>query len=86
MGSCQWGSHCGSLGRVATDDNLIIERGSTVTVAPPPPLPARVVDGIEDNGRTFLFNMEHSGPKASTTGRPSEGNAKPVLNPALTAP
>uniref|UniRef100_A0A8C7FWM0 Voltage-gated delayed rectifier potassium channel KCNH4 n=1 Tax=Oncorhynchus kisutch TaxID=8019 RepID=A0A8C7FWM0_ONCKI len=58
----------------------------TVSYFVPPDLSPRVVDGIEDNGRTFLFNMEHSGPKASTTGRPSEGNAKPVLNPALTAP
>uniref|UniRef100_A0A4W5NXT8 Uncharacterized protein n=1 Tax=Hucho hucho TaxID=62062 RepID=A0A4W5NXT8_9TELE len=49
----------------------------TVSCFVPPDLSPRVVDGIEDNGRTFLFNMEHSGPKASTTGRPSEGNAKP---------
>ncbi|XP_071248466.1 voltage-gated delayed rectifier potassium channel KCNH4 [Salvelinus alpinus] len=44
----------------------------TVSCFVPPDLSPRVVDGIEDNGRTFLFNMEHSGPKASTTGRPSE--------------
>ncbi|XP_062331328.1 potassium voltage-gated channel subfamily H member 4-like [Osmerus eperlanus] len=34
----------------------------------PPDLSPRVVDGIEDNGQTFLFNVEQSEPKASTEG------------------
>ncbi|XP_035525489.1 potassium voltage-gated channel subfamily H member 4-like [Morone saxatilis] len=33
-----------------------------------PDLNPRVVDGMEDNGHTFHFNVEHSGPKASTGG------------------
>ncbi|KAJ7984600.1 hypothetical protein DPEC_G00356460 [Dallia pectoralis] len=37
----------------------------TVSCFAPPDLSPRVVDGIEDNGRTFLFNVEQSGPKAS---------------------
>lgn len=53
-------------------------KSSTVTLTPTSllftPL-ARVVDGIEDNGHTFHFNVERSGPKASaggsTQGRPS---------------
>ncbi|XP_058476794.1 potassium voltage-gated channel subfamily H member 4 isoform X1 [Solea solea] len=40
----------------------------TVTCYGPPDLSPRVVDGIEDNGHTFHFNMEHSGRKASTGG------------------
>uniref|UniRef100_UPI0037E9683C voltage-gated delayed rectifier potassium channel KCNH4-like n=1 Tax=Semicossyphus pulcher TaxID=241346 RepID=UPI0037E9683C len=40
----------------------------TVTCFAPPDLSPRVVDGIEDNGHTFHFNVEHSGPKASTGG------------------
>ncbi|XP_067432475.1 potassium voltage-gated channel subfamily H member 4 isoform X2 [Thunnus thynnus] len=40
----------------------------TVTCFGPPDLSPRVVDGIEDNGHTFHFNVEHSGPKASTGG------------------
>ncbi|KAM9838013.1 voltage-gated delayed rectifier potassium channel KCNH4 [Aulostomus maculatus] len=36
----------------------------TVTCFGPPDLSPRVVDGIEDNGHTFHFNVEHSGPKA----------------------
>ncbi|XP_029383225.1 potassium voltage-gated channel subfamily H member 4 [Echeneis naucrates] len=40
----------------------------TVTCFGPPDLSPRVVDGIEDNGPTFHFNVEHSGPKASTEG------------------
>lgn len=70
MGLCQqqlsWhipGSSAGS------DDNW---KSSTVTLTPAsllsPPPPIRVVDGIEDNGHTFHFNVEHSGPKASTGG------------------
>ncbi|XP_071375631.1 voltage-gated delayed rectifier potassium channel KCNH4-like, partial [Centroberyx affinis] len=39
-----------------------------VTCFGPPDLSPRVVDGIEDNGHTFHFNVEHSGPKASTSG------------------
>ncbi|KAM6951117.1 voltage-gated delayed rectifier potassium channel KCNH4 [Aplochiton taeniatus] len=34
----------------------------------PPDLSPRVVDGIEDNGRTFQFNVEPSGTKASSGG------------------
>ncbi|KAM7381579.1 hypothetical protein PAMA_012424 [Pampus argenteus] len=40
----------------------------TVTCYGPPDLSPRVVDGIEDNGHTFHFNVEHSGRKASTGG------------------
>ncbi|KAM7370746.1 hypothetical protein PAMP_010269 [Pampus punctatissimus] len=40
----------------------------TVTCYGPPDLSPRVVDGIEDNGHTFHFNVEHSGPKARTGG------------------
>ncbi|XP_070847027.1 voltage-gated delayed rectifier potassium channel KCNH4 [Chaetodon trifascialis] len=40
----------------------------TVTCFGPPDLSPRVVDGIEDNGHTFHFNVEHGGPKASTGG------------------
>ncbi|XP_078019390.1 voltage-gated delayed rectifier potassium channel KCNH4-like [Epinephelus lanceolatus] len=40
----------------------------TVTCFGPPDLSPRVVDGIEDNGHTFHFNVEHSGPKASAGG------------------
>ncbi|KAM3859998.1 voltage-gated delayed rectifier potassium channel KCNH4 [Diretmus argenteus] len=39
----------------------------TVTCFGPPDLSPRVVDGIEDNGHTFHFNVEQSGPKASTS-------------------
>ncbi|XP_053196851.1 potassium voltage-gated channel subfamily H member 4 [Scomber japonicus] len=40
----------------------------TVTCFGPPDLSPRVVDGIEDNGHTFHFNVEHRGPRASTGG------------------
>ncbi|CAB1454094.1 unnamed protein product [Pleuronectes platessa] len=40
----------------------------TVTCYAPPDLSPRVVDGIEDNGHTFHFNVEHSGPTASRGG------------------
>ncbi|CAL8259816.1 unnamed protein product [Arctogadus glacialis] len=40
----------------------------TVTCFAPPDLSPRVVDGIEDNARSFHFNVEHSGPKASAPG------------------
>ncbi|XP_054454743.1 potassium voltage-gated channel subfamily H member 4-like [Anoplopoma fimbria] len=40
----------------------------TVTCFGPPDLSPRVVDGIEDNGHAFHFNVEHSRPKASTGG------------------
>ncbi|XP_039645213.1 potassium voltage-gated channel subfamily H member 4 isoform X2 [Perca fluviatilis] len=40
----------------------------TVTCSGPPDLSPRVVDGIEDNGHAFHFNVEHSGPKANTGG------------------
>ncbi|XP_074475333.1 voltage-gated delayed rectifier potassium channel KCNH4-like isoform X2 [Sebastes fasciatus] len=40
----------------------------TVTCFGPPDLSPRVVDGIEDNGHAFHFNVEHCGPKASTGG------------------
>ncbi|XP_053269759.1 potassium voltage-gated channel subfamily H member 4 [Pleuronectes platessa] len=40
----------------------------TVTCYAPPDLSPRVVDGIEDNGHTFHFNVEHSGPRASRGG------------------
>ncbi|XP_008296727.1 potassium voltage-gated channel subfamily H member 4-like, partial [Stegastes partitus] len=40
----------------------------TVTCFGPPDLSPRVVDGIEDNGHTFHFNVEHSGPNASAGG------------------
>uniref|UniRef100_A0A3Q3MUS8 Voltage-gated delayed rectifier potassium channel KCNH4 n=1 Tax=Mastacembelus armatus TaxID=205130 RepID=A0A3Q3MUS8_9TELE len=38
----------------------------TVTCSGPPDLSPRVVDGIEDNGHMFHFNVENHGPKAST--------------------
>ncbi|KAM3592794.1 uncharacterized protein V6R79_025282 [Siganus canaliculatus] len=38
----------------------------TVTCFEPPDLSPRVVDGIEENGHTFQFNVEYSGPKANT--------------------
>ncbi|XP_078135046.1 voltage-gated delayed rectifier potassium channel KCNH4 [Sander vitreus] len=40
----------------------------TVTCSGPPDLSPRVVDGIEDNGHAFHFNVEHSRPKANTGG------------------
>ncbi|KAI9526379.1 hypothetical protein NQZ68_039987 [Dissostichus eleginoides] len=40
----------------------------TVTCFGPPELSPRLVDGIEDNGHAFHFNVEHSGPRASTGG------------------
>ncbi|XP_041671760.1 potassium voltage-gated channel subfamily H member 4 [Cheilinus undulatus] len=40
----------------------------TVTCFAPPDLSPRVVDGIEDNGHTFHFNVEHGRPKASAGG------------------
>ncbi|XP_019938299.2 voltage-gated delayed rectifier potassium channel KCNH4 [Paralichthys olivaceus] len=40
----------------------------TVTCYGPPDLSPRVVDGIEDNGHAFHFNVEHSGPRASRGG------------------
>uniref|UniRef100_A0A3Q1FGY3 Voltage-gated delayed rectifier potassium channel KCNH4 n=1 Tax=Acanthochromis polyacanthus TaxID=80966 RepID=A0A3Q1FGY3_9TELE len=40
----------------------------TVTCFGPPDLSPRVVDGIEDNGHTFHFNVEHRGPNASAGG------------------
>ncbi|XP_029953403.1 potassium voltage-gated channel subfamily H member 4-like isoform X2 [Salarias fasciatus] len=40
----------------------------TVTCFGPPDLSPRVVDGIEDNGHTFHFSVEHSGPNASAGG------------------
>ncbi|XP_019721369.1 potassium voltage-gated channel subfamily H member 4 [Hippocampus comes] len=36
----------------------------TVTCFGPPDLSPRVVDGIEDNGHVFHFNVEHAGPQA----------------------
>ncbi|XP_076008320.1 voltage-gated delayed rectifier potassium channel KCNH4 isoform X2 [Genypterus blacodes] len=41
----------------------------TVTCCGPPDLSPRVVDGIEDNGRAFRFNVEQSGNGASASGR-----------------
>ncbi|XP_061565358.1 potassium voltage-gated channel subfamily H member 4 [Cololabis saira] len=38
----------------------------TVTCFAPPDLSPRFVDGIEDNGHTFQFTVEHSGPRTST--------------------
>ncbi|XP_072229966.1 voltage-gated delayed rectifier potassium channel KCNH4 [Leuresthes tenuis] len=52
----------------------------TVTCFPPPDLSPRVVDGIEDNGHTFHFTVEHSGPNASTGGSTQES---PQANTAL---
>nr|XP_020460976.1 potassium voltage-gated channel subfamily H member 4-like isoform X2 [Monopterus albus] len=40
----------------------------TIACFGPPDLSPRVVDGIEDNGQRFHFNIEHIGPKASTGG------------------
>ncbi|XP_063749403.1 potassium voltage-gated channel subfamily H member 4-like [Eleginops maclovinus] len=40
----------------------------TVTCFGPPDLSPRLVDGIEDNGHAFHFNVEHSGPRASAGG------------------
>ncbi|KAK0154188.1 Potassium voltage-gated channel subfamily H member 4 [Merluccius polli] len=45
--------------------NLLIP---TVTCFAPPDLSPRIVDGIEDNARSFHFNVEHSGPKAGAPG------------------
>ncbi|KAM6897260.1 voltage-gated delayed rectifier potassium channel KCNH4 isoform 2-T2 [Xenentodon cancila] len=39
----------------------------TVTCFAPPDLSPRVVDGIEDNGNTFQFTVERSGPATSTS-------------------
>ncbi|XP_077358626.1 voltage-gated delayed rectifier potassium channel KCNH4-like isoform X2 [Festucalex cinctus] len=36
----------------------------TVTCFGPPELSPRVVDGVEDNGHVFHFNVEHAGPQA----------------------
>ncbi|KAM4623472.1 voltage-gated delayed rectifier potassium channel KCNH4-like [Polymixia lowei] len=50
----------------------------TVTCFGPPDLSPRVVDGIEDDGHAFHFNVERSGPKASTSGStqdPRQANA-----------
>ncbi|XP_034049908.1 potassium voltage-gated channel subfamily H member 4 isoform X2 [Thalassophryne amazonica] len=53
------------LGNEQKPSKLLIP---TVACFAPPDLSPRVVDGIEDNGHTFHFNMEHSGLKASTRG------------------
>nr|XP_057918723.1 potassium voltage-gated channel subfamily H member 4 isoform X1 [Doryrhamphus excisus]XP_057918724.1 potassium voltage-gated channel subfamily H member 4 isoform X1 [Doryrhamphus excisus] len=47
----------------------------TVTCFGPPDLSPRVVDGIEDNGHAFHFNVEHTGPKART-GSGSSGSTQ----------
>ncbi|KAL0984417.1 hypothetical protein UPYG_G00141140 [Umbra pygmaea] len=59
----------GTESQVRKPSKLLIP---TVSCFAPPDLSPRVVDGIEDNGRTFHFNVEHGGPKASAPGRPSE--------------
>ncbi|KAJ8414367.1 hypothetical protein AAFF_G00052370 [Aldrovandia affinis] len=40
----------------------------------PPDLSPRVVDGIEDNGRTFHFNVERSGAKGGVGGQAEDAN------------
>ncbi|CAJ1080368.1 potassium voltage-gated channel subfamily H member 4-like [Xyrichtys novacula] len=55
----------GEFGAEQKPSQLLIP---TVTCFAPPDLSPRVVDGIEDNGHTFHFNVEHSRPKASTGG------------------
>ncbi|XP_047466052.1 potassium voltage-gated channel subfamily H member 4-like isoform X2 [Mugil cephalus] len=44
----------------------------TVQCFGPPDLSPRVVDGVEDNGHTFHFNVEHRGPGARTGGGSQE--------------
>ncbi|RVE59440.1 hypothetical protein OJAV_G00188660 [Oryzias javanicus] len=44
----------------------------TLTCSAPPDLSPRVVDGIEDNGHTFHFTVEHGGPGASAGGTTHE--------------
>uniref|UniRef100_A0A8D0D748 Voltage-gated delayed rectifier potassium channel KCNH4 n=1 Tax=Sander lucioperca TaxID=283035 RepID=A0A8D0D748_SANLU len=51
----------------------------TVTCSGPPDLSPRVVDGIEDNGHAFHFNVEHSGPKANTGGSTQGKPNRPQL-------
>ncbi|CAI5658810.1 unnamed protein product [Oreochromis niloticus] len=53
----------------------------TVTCFGPPDLSPRVVDGIEDNGSTFHFNVEHSGPNASSESSSTQDTTQ--NNPAL---
>ncbi|TDG97946.1 hypothetical protein EPR50_G00213500 [Perca flavescens] len=55
----------GVLGASQKPSKLLIP---TVTCSAPPDLSPRVVDGIEDNGHAFHFNVEHSRPKANTGG------------------
>ncbi|XP_041830864.1 potassium voltage-gated channel subfamily H member 4 isoform X2 [Melanotaenia boesemani] len=59
----------GEFGAEQKPSKLLIP---TVTCFPPPDLSPRVVDGIEDNGHTFHFTVEHSGPNASTGGSSQE--------------
>ncbi|TNN54372.1 Potassium voltage-gated channel subfamily H member 4 [Liparis tanakae] len=68
----------------------------TLTCSRPPDLSPRyslkatlwVVDGIEDNGHAFHFNVEHSRPKASTQGEAlicnCGGTTKPCAGPVET--
>ncbi|XP_004080285.1 potassium voltage-gated channel subfamily H member 4 isoform X2 [Oryzias latipes] len=54
----------------------------TLTCSAPPELSPRVVDGIEDNGHTFQFTVEHGGPGAnagSTTHESRQANAALLL-------
>ncbi|KAM4715508.1 voltage-gated delayed rectifier potassium channel KCNH4 [Anableps anableps] len=55
----------GELGAEQKPAKLLIP---TVTCFPPPDLSPRVVDGIEDNGHTFHFTVEHSKPNSRTGG------------------
>ncbi|XP_072312539.1 voltage-gated delayed rectifier potassium channel KCNH4 [Eucyclogobius newberryi] len=48
----------------------------TVTCFGPPDLSPRVVDGIEDNGHTFHFNVEHSEPKVHPGGSSTQDTKK----------
>ncbi|XP_054625268.1 potassium voltage-gated channel subfamily H member 4 isoform X2 [Dunckerocampus dactyliophorus] len=62
----------GEMGMDQKPSKLLIP---TVTCFGPPDLSPRVVDGIEDNGHAFHFNVEHTGPKART-GSSSSGSTQ----------
>ncbi|KAM4526715.1 voltage-gated delayed rectifier potassium channel KCNH4-like [Fundulus diaphanus] len=55
----------GDLGAEQKPAKLLIP---SVACFPPPDLSPRVVDGIEDNGHTFHFTVEHSKPSSRTGG------------------
>ncbi|XP_037319632.2 potassium voltage-gated channel subfamily H member 4-like isoform X1 [Pungitius pungitius] len=71
----QWG-----LGPEKKPSKLLIP---TVTCFAPPDLSPRVVDGIEDNGHAFHFNVEHSGPGASAGGGSTQDSTQANANATL---